>query len=181
MLGGTVRSAAIAEDARRLALQYVSGNATKVLNNIRVDAPTQVQLRVKIAEVERGSLKRIGVNWQNIANLALFGVGPGRVGAATNTIQAVGGPPSALIAGTSNDGSLTGLIDLLATQSQANILAEPNSLRCPARPRVSWGGLGLALAPQGGSIISVAKQAGVSCHADHHRRSNQPRRPSQPR
>src|SRR5471030_3256647 len=39
VLTGTVRSAAIAEDARRLALQHVGGVASKVINNIRVDAP----------------------------------------------------------------------------------------------------------------------------------------------
>ena len=53
VLGGNVRSTAAAEDARRLALQQVNGNASKVISNIRVDAPTQVQLRVKVAEVKR--------------------------------------------------------------------------------------------------------------------------------
>ena len=126
VLTGTVRSTAIAEDARRLALQNVNNAANKVISNIRVDAPNQVQLRVKIAEVQRNSLKRVGINWQNIASIALFGVGPGKIGAATNTIQAVGGNPSAAIAATSNDGSLTSFIDMLATQGEANILAEPN-------------------------------------------------------
>src|SRR6185312_8502757 len=50
VLSGTVRSAQAAEDARRIALQHTTSNA-KVINNIKVDAPNQVQLRVKIAEV----------------------------------------------------------------------------------------------------------------------------------
>src|SRR2546428_429197 len=57
VLSGTVRSGAVAEEARRLALQQVNNNPTKVLNNIRIDAPTQVQLRVKVAEVKRDALK----------------------------------------------------------------------------------------------------------------------------
>jgi Flp pilus assembly secretin CpaC len=167
VLGGTVRSAVTAEDARRLALQYVNGNVSKVINNIRVDAPTQVQLRVKVAEVERGSLKRIGINWQNINSLALFGIGPAKIGSAVNTIQSVGGPPSALIAGQSNDGSLTGLIDLLASQSQANVLAEPNLIAMSGETASFLAGGEIpVLAPQasaGGSTIAVTyKQVGVS-------------------
>ena len=49
VLTGTVRSGVVAEDARRLAVQQVNGNPSKVISNIRVDAPTQVQLRVKVA------------------------------------------------------------------------------------------------------------------------------------
>jgi hypothetical protein len=90
VLTGTVRSALIAEDARRLALQNVNGNATKVISNIRIDAPTQVQLRVKIAEVKRDALKRVGINWQNVANIALFGAGA-TTGFATSTVQAIAG------------------------------------------------------------------------------------------
>ena len=51
----------------------VAGLAAKVINHILVDAPNQVQLQVKIAEVSRSSLKRVGINWQNIGNIALFG------------------------------------------------------------------------------------------------------------
>ena len=81
VLSGTVRSAMVAEDARRLALQQVNGKADKVISNIKIDAPTQVQLRVKVAEVKRDALKRVGINWQNINSIALFGTGahPGRL------------------------------------------------------------------------------------------------------
>src|SRR4029453_1810102 len=71
VLTGVVRSGVVAEDARRLAVQQVAGNPGKVISNIRVDAPTQVQLRVKVAEVKRDALKRVGINWQNINNIAL--------------------------------------------------------------------------------------------------------------
>jgi pilus assembly protein CpaC len=167
VLTGTVRSAAVAEDARRLALQYVNGNAAKVINNIRVDAPNQVQLRVKIAEVQRGSLKRIGINWQNINSIALFGIGPFQLGGATSTIQATGGPATGLISAASNNGSLTSLIDLLASQSQANILAEPNLVAMSGETASFLAGGEIpVLSPQastGGSTITVMyKQVGVS-------------------
>jgi Flp pilus assembly secretin CpaC len=166
VLSGTVRSATIAEDARRLALQHVAGNASKVINNIRVDAPNQVQLRVKIAEVQRGALKRIGINWSNINSLSFFGAA-GSVNAVVNTVQAVGGPPSALITGTSNNGSLSSIIDLLANQSQATVLAEPNLIAMSGETASFLAGGEIpVLSPQastGGSAITVTyKQVGIS-------------------
>jgi pilus assembly protein CpaC len=165
VLTGTVRSALIAEDARRLAVQNVNGNATKVISNIRIDAPTQVQLRVKIAEVKRDALKRVGINWQNVANIALFGAGP-TTGFATSTIQAVGGTASAA-AGVQTSGGLSGLIDLLATQSQATILAEPNLVAMSGETASFLAGGEIpVITPQAGltgSTIAVTyKQVGVS-------------------
>ena len=90
MLTGTVRSAVVAEDARRLAVQQVNGNPNKVISNIRIDAPTQVQLRVKVAEVKRDALKRVGINWQNINSIALFGTGNFLAGFAVRTTAADG-------------------------------------------------------------------------------------------
>jgi pilus assembly protein CpaC len=126
VLTGTVRSGVVAEDARRLAVQQVNGNPNKVISNIRVDAPTQVQLRVKVAEVKRDALKRVGVNWQNINNIALFGTGNFLAGFAVRTISNIGGPPTGALAVATRNGGLDGLVDFLATQNQATILAEPN-------------------------------------------------------
>ena len=88
VLTGTVRSAVVAEDARRLAVQQVNGNPAKVISNIRIDAPTQVQIRVKVAEVKRDALKRVGINWQNINSIALFGTGNFLAGFAVRTTAA---------------------------------------------------------------------------------------------
>ena len=125
VLTGTVRSAVVAEDARRLAVQQVNGNPSKVISNIRIDAPTQVQLRVKVAEVKRDSLKRVGINWQNINSIALFGTGNFLAGFAVQT-TAAGVPATGALAFATRDGGLNTVIDFLATQNQATILAEPN-------------------------------------------------------
>jgi pilus assembly protein CpaC len=127
VLTGTVRSGVVAEDARRLAVQQVNGNPNKVISNIRVDAPTQVQLRVKVAEVKRDALKRVGINWQNINNIALFGTGNFLAGFAVRTTSQIGGAVSTgALQFATRDGSLNTLVDFLATQNQATILAEPN-------------------------------------------------------
>ncbi|MDP2332507.1 MAG: pilus assembly protein N-terminal domain-containing protein [Reyranella sp.] len=171
VITGTVRSAVVAEDARRLALQHVAGNAAKVISNVRVDAPTQVQLRVKVAEVRREALKRVGINWQNINNVALFGLATFGIGAgagfAVRTAQSVGGVASGAISFQSNDGSLNGLIDFLATQNQATILAEPNLIAMSGETASFLAGGEIPIiTPQGGTTnatITVAyKQVGVS-------------------
>ena len=166
VLSGTVRSALIAEDARRLALQQVSGPG-KVISQIRIDAPTQVQLRVKIAEVRRDALKRVGINWQNINNIALFGLGPLRAGAAVATASATGGAATGGIALQSNDGSLTSFIDLLASQNMATILAEPTLIAMSGETASFLAGGEIPLiVPQAGlagSTITISyKQVGIA-------------------
>ena len=126
VLTGTVRSAVVAEDARRLAVQQVNGNPSKVISNIRIDAPTQVQIRVKVAEVKRDALKRVGINWQNINSIALFGTGNFLAGFAVRTTAAAITPATGALQFATRDGSLNTMVDFLATQNQATILAEPN-------------------------------------------------------
>jgi pilus assembly protein CpaC len=125
VLTGTVRSALVAEDARRLAVQQVNGNPNRVISNIRIDAPTQVQLRVKVAEVKRDALKRVGINWQNINSIALFGTGNFLAGFAVQT-TATGVPATGALAFATRDNGLNTFVDFLQTQNQATILAEPN-------------------------------------------------------
>jgi Flp pilus assembly secretin CpaC len=167
VLSGTARSAAIAEDARRLALQHVNGNANKVISNIRIDAPTQVQIRVKVAEIQRGALKRVGINWQNISNIAQFGVGGITIGGAVNTVQATGGTASGAIAATGANGGLTTFVDFLATQNMATVLAEPNLIAMSGETASFLAGGEIpVLSPQAGltgSTVSVTyKQVGIS-------------------
>jgi len=170
VLSGTVRSTAVAEDAHRLALQHVNNQPSRVISNIRVEAPTQVQLRVKVAEVRRDALKRVGINWQNINNIALFGLGTlgigAGVGGAVRTIQNTGGVASGALA-FQTDGGLNGLVDFLATQNQATILAEPNLIAMSGETASFLAGGEVPLiTPQGGtnnSLITITyKQVGVS-------------------
>ena len=167
VLSGTVRSAAVAEDARRLALQQVNGKADKVISNIKIDAPTQVQLRVKVAEVKRDALKRVGINWQNINSIALFGTGAVLGGFAVNTISSTGGVASGALKFQTSDNGLNTLIDFLATQSQATILAEPNLIAMSGETASFLAGGEIPLiVPQGGTLVGTItvqyKQVGVS-------------------
>ena len=61
LLTGTVASPGDVEEAQRLVQAYV-GTGTQVVSRIRSATPLQVNLRVKIAEVNRGLLKEVGFN-----------------------------------------------------------------------------------------------------------------------
>ncbi|WP_236026368.1 type II and III secretion system protein family protein [Geomonas azotofigens] len=58
VLSGTVASESTGKRAEEIAKAY----ATKVLNHITVDQPLQVLLQVKVAQVDRTSLKKLGVS-----------------------------------------------------------------------------------------------------------------------
>jgi len=63
VLSGKVSSAGRAEKARTLAAAVASETKGSVYNEMSVATPNQVNLRVKVAEVNRTVLKAIGVNW----------------------------------------------------------------------------------------------------------------------
>jgi pilus assembly protein CpaC len=155
VLNGTVRSATIAEDARKIAQQYTG----KIINNIKIDAPTQVQVRVKVAEVRRDALNRLGVNWTKASAFGISGLTY-----AVSTVQAVGGAASATA--TYNSSDLNALVDFLATNNQATILAEPNLVAMSGETATFLAGGEIPiLVPQGGisSTITVQyKQFGIS-------------------
>jgi len=61
LLTGTVSSPTDVEEASRLVQAYV-GEGTQVVSRLRSATPLQVNLKVRIAEVNRSLLKQIGVN-----------------------------------------------------------------------------------------------------------------------
>ncbi|MCI0429475.1 MAG: type II and III secretion system protein family protein [Rhodospirillales bacterium] len=141
VLTGAVATPAEAEDARRLASQFL-GDGEEVINHLQVTAPTQVNLRVRFAEVSRGVLRQFGVNWEALADVGdfTFGLATGnpifgeleQVGTTTTLVQPLltrqGTPPVNNIFGsyTSDNLDLNTLIDLLAEDNLVAILAEPN-------------------------------------------------------
>lgn len=77
ILEGTVSSPEEAALAENLATSFGSGSLT-ILNRIGVVQPTQVNLRVRIAEVSRSAMKQFGVNWESLFGTDfLFGIAQG--------------------------------------------------------------------------------------------------------
>ncbi len=66
VLSGNVSTAGGAEKARALAASVANATDIKnanIINQLSVNTPNQVNLRVKIAEVNRTALKALGFNW----------------------------------------------------------------------------------------------------------------------
>lgn len=134
LLTGTVSSPDDAAEALKLTQAYV-GEGTQVISRLRSATPLQVNLKVKIAEVNRSMLKQIGVNLlAGGDNGFTFAQGSGiylpEVGSGPNadTGKIIRSAAGATIGRT---GRLFGLdliasLDLAVNDGLASVLAEPN-------------------------------------------------------
>ncbi len=61
--------AAQGDDIRKIAARYVASPA-QLVNKLKIDAPNQIDLHVRVAEVQRNVLKQFGVNWATIGQAA---------------------------------------------------------------------------------------------------------------
>jgi pilus assembly protein CpaC len=129
VLSGNVSSAGQAEKAQSMAAAFVD-KATMVVNQLAVVTPNQVNLRVRIAEVQRSVLKQLGVNWSKLgSNFSVATANP-TTGIATDIIgtdvtnTAIAGLGRAV--GMKNAADLVGTLDALAQEGLVTTLAEPN-------------------------------------------------------
>lgn len=134
VLSGTVETPAEAEDAVRLATRFVAGaDRNRVINKIAVDAPTQINLRVRFAEVSRDVVRAIGFNWDGIGRIGDAAVGiaigrpvlvPTESGLALNTRAE--GANNIIGTFSNSEVDLSVLLDALDNRGLATVLAEPN-------------------------------------------------------
>ncbi|HWE99027.1 MAG TPA: type II and III secretion system protein family protein [Caulobacteraceae bacterium] len=137
VLTGTVLSGADAETARDLATRY-AGDADHVVNHLKVAEPSQINLRVRVAEVSRDIIKNLGVNWGSSGAPGRFAFGflsgtsniptPTSLGTPGAGIQLNATPGSYNLGLGYNFGpvNLDLLIDALETDGLVTVLAEPN-------------------------------------------------------
>ncbi|MFL6721716.1 MAG: type II and III secretion system protein family protein [Sphingomonas sp.] len=133
LLTGTVANPDDVAEVTRLTQAYV-GDGTQVVTRLRSATPLQVMLKVRIAEVNRSMLKKVGVNLLNRAGTGTghqIGIGQGSPGtipanpltnASFNNL--VGGTTLGLfghIFGT----DLLGTLDLMQNDGFVSTLAEP--------------------------------------------------------
>jgi pilus assembly protein CpaC len=189
VLTGRVSSAAEGDDVLRIASLFVQGEdkdkAGKIINRLVVDAPNQINLRVRIAEVSREASQQLGFNWESLTGIG----GNGIIGWATGadiiqkiTETAVGGggaPPAgigsgntivrpadgagALFLGT-KQGDINVVLDALERKNLVTILAEPNLTAVSGEPASFLAGGEYPIpVPQGLNQVTIQyKQFGVS-------------------
>jgi pilus assembly protein CpaC len=146
VLTGKVSDAAMLDEALRLATAY--GDGKRVVNLLRVTAPQQVMLEVKIAEVSKTLLDKFGIDFARMFTSAdgltskvitgIFGGAPGLLGKFSQNFAggivdgsaaaAVGSASAAARSALATSGRSSTLfgIDAQKKDGLVRILAEPN-------------------------------------------------------
>lgn len=132
VLSGPVFSAAQGANISRIAARFVP-DQKHIINDTELDAPNQVNLRVRIAEVSRTVLKQLGVNWNALetvngkamAGNAIFPLSlatpvPSTFTTATNSLGL------GYKSGSSGSTNIDAVIDALEEHDLLTVLAEPN-------------------------------------------------------
>jgi pilus assembly protein CpaC len=137
-LSGVVPNDETAEKVRAAAQRYVSDKDT-VINHLQVAGPSQVNLRLRVAEVSRSVTKQLGFNWEAVVSAGsfTFALATGRPVATsieglitratplTGVTSAV--PANLSVANlTTGRANVNNLIDALAEEGVVSILAQPN-------------------------------------------------------
>ncbi|GAB6053818.1 type II and III secretion system protein family protein [Magnetospira thiophila] len=159
VMSGIVGSASTAEDLRRLAVGF-AGDEKKVINRIGVNAPNQVNLRVRVAEVSRDIDKQLGINWSLLGNIGGMAIGL----ATTNPFTANVTQHTLNLSGSAGPFNMSAVLDALEEEGLVTVLAEPN-LTAMSGETASFlaGGEFPIMVPQGTDRIVIEfKKFGVS-------------------
>ncbi|WP_439375475.1 type II and III secretion system protein family protein [Bradyrhizobium sp. DASA03120] len=123
ILSGTAPSADVVDRAKKITEQFLGAGAL-VVNKIQVAGSLQVNLSVRVAEVSRSAMKELGINLsasgQNGA--VVFGFSSGKPGGSGAT---QGGGTASIGVGVGST-NISAVLDALASEHLASVLAEPN-------------------------------------------------------
>ncbi|MCJ8190188.1 type II and III secretion system protein family protein [Sphingomicrobium aestuariivivum] len=128
LLTGTVASPEDAQEAERLVRAYV-GDTTEVVSRLRQATPLQVNLKVRIAEVNRSLIKSVGVNLlsSDSTGSSRIGISQGSGSFTTDPFQVANNGATTLgIAGGLLGLDMIATLDLAETDGLVTTLAEPN-------------------------------------------------------
>jgi pilus assembly protein CpaC len=123
MLTGAVANASDAAQAMLIAKGFSMADGTPVENQMTIASPTQVTLMVRIAEMKRSTARTIGVNWAAAAQL---GTAVGAHSASALAPLITGTLNTAACATNSGRLCFDTVLNALANEGLAHILAEPN-------------------------------------------------------
>jgi pilus assembly protein CpaC len=127
VLSGNLPNAGLAETAKAVTAQFLGQGAT-VTNRIRISGALQVNLQVRVAEVNRRVLKEFGINLSANGRAGGFGfnvVSGGR--AVSSSAQQITGRTNSIgLSYSDGVNNITATLDALAEDGLVSILAEPN-------------------------------------------------------
>ncbi|MHA1566395.1 MAG: type II and III secretion system protein family protein [Alphaproteobacteria bacterium] len=124
LLSGAVQTATEAEQAQRIAAEFVAGEEV-IINQLALIGPNQVNLRVRVAEVSRDVSKRFGFNFDLIPSIGsvTLGLATGRVPVIDGVAQTRFDNQNSIFA-TSRD--VNAVVDAMSEEGLITVLAEPN-------------------------------------------------------
>ncbi|SAL40761.1 type II and III secretion system protein [Caballeronia cordobensis] len=150
-----------------------------LINRMTIDRPLQVQLRVRITEVDRNITQQLGINWQAMGNAAgnfYSGIFSGRpiynltqpiTGANGNVSYPVNLPTnnaySIFGAFKTNNVDIRALVDALNQEGLLTVLAEPNLVALSGQTAsfLAGGEFPIPVSQTNGAITVEFKQFGV--------------------
>ncbi|WP_298162487.1 type II and III secretion system protein family protein [Acidocella sp.] len=119
-LNGTVSSPEQADQLYNQAKAEAQGG--NVTNNLTVTEPVQVELKVRIASMSRTVTRELGINWSAVD----AHIGSWMISASSASLpQSLASESLGGVAVQNPSGTFQGVIDALATDNLAHILAEP--------------------------------------------------------
>jgi pilus assembly protein CpaC len=128
VLDGTVASAGEAATVGRLATAIAKETKGTVSNRMAVTTPNQVNIRVKVAEVNREVLKALGVNWRKLdGSFRIETQNP-----VTDNLITERNTISFLLGG--NNAQTLATLDAMAQENLIVTLAEPNLTASNGQP-----------------------------------------------
>jgi pilus assembly protein CpaC len=129
VLSGVAGSAADALTAKTIAARYVP-DPNHLINTMAVDAPSQINLRVRMLEVSRDIVKALGFNWGSTAapGQFSFGLATGNATPSASPVSPLhtGGVDNLLAGFKSGSVDINVVIDALDSEGLITVLAEPN-------------------------------------------------------
>ena len=119
VLSGMVSDPMAAQRAEALATS-VGGEtkSSKIVDEMKIAMPNQVNLRVRIDEVDRNVLKSLGINWEKFGRTLQV--------LTQNPTTVNGTLPNQMIFGAANTDALSAELDALTAEGFITDLAEPN-------------------------------------------------------
>lgn len=171
ILKGKVSSSRVAKNMVDVAKRFLASDTDEVVNELSVMQPTQVMIKVKIAEVNRTVLNELDINWTaagpiNPDNPIMFGLLQGQ-NAPLSAVKSFARPTSSLsrfgASFVNNRTSLTALIDMIASEQLGTILAEPNLVAISGETASFLAGGEFPIpVPQDQNVTIEFKQFGIS-------------------
>jgi pilus assembly protein CpaC len=157
----TGEAASATEAARAVSILkgYLAENQV-LEDQIGVAGPVQVTLRVRIAEVSRQVTRNLGVNWSAFGSLGRYGTFPA-VQFAVNGATAA----ACLVTQAACNGvGLNGVVDALAQDNLARVLAEPNLTAMSGQTAsfLAGGEFPIPVGQQAGQVTIEFKKYGVN-------------------